>query len=130
MAISSDGSCAAGPRQGEYIWLDLTDAQINALSNPPFYAWSKLLLHEMHDYGLLIVDTSGSGATPWDFDGLDNATYPRLGIVAGWTSFFNAVISQEGGSGNLNYSNNASHLAVPTTGITAANIHIVCLFNC
>ncbi len=47
-AGQSGGRCPSGPAEGERIWLDLTDAQIDAL---PDHAWAKTLLHEMHDYG-------------------------------------------------------------------------------
>ena len=118
-AAQSGGSCPSGPAEGERIWLDLSDAAINAL---PDHAWAKTLLHEMHDYGLMITDTNGSSA--WGFGGVDNATFTIVGEQPAWNAFFTEVENQ--GDGNkLDWGDNASHLWIPTTGIKQSNIHIV-----
>jgi hypothetical protein len=118
-ANQSSGQCSYGPLLGERVWLDLTDAEINALS---VYPWTKVFLHTMHDYGLMVVDSSGGG-TPWNLYGIDNATMTLWGKTAPWTAFFTEV-TNEGDGGNLDYADNASHLVIPTTGISQSNIHI------
>jgi hypothetical protein len=119
-AAASDGQCSSGPLDGERIWLNLTHKQISAL---PMHHWAKVLLHAMHRYGLMVVDTSGPGS-PWNFYGIDNATMTLWGKPAPWTSFF-AMVASEGDGAALDYGDNASHLAIPTTGITQSNIQIV-----
>ena len=42
---------------GAHIWLDLSDAQVNAL---PLAAWEKTLLRAMHNYGGYLMDSGGS----------------------------------------------------------------------
>ena len=44
---------------GARVQLKYTDAQINAMTG--LAAWEKTLLHQMHDYGLYILDTGGDG---------------------------------------------------------------------
>jgi hypothetical protein len=44
------------------------------------------------------------------------------GKRAPWTSFF-TMVKKEGDT--VNYADDASHLAIPTTGIKQRNIHIV-----
>ncbi|MBV8531207.1 MAG: hypothetical protein JO104_07805 [Candidatus Eremiobacteraeota bacterium] len=118
-AAQSGGRCATGPAEGERIWLDLTDAAIDAL---PDNAWAKTLLHQMHDYGFTIDDSAGS--RPWVPEGVDNATFTIVGQQPGWDTFFTEV-ENEGDGDELNWGDNASHLPIPTTGITQSNIHIV-----
>ncbi len=118
-AAQSGGRCYSGPAEGEYIWLDLTDAQIDAL---PDHKWAKTLLHEMHDYGMMIDDSAGS--SPWVPEGVDNATFTIVGQQPAWNAFFTEV-ENEGDGNELNWGDNASHLPIPTTGITQSNIHIV-----
>jgi hypothetical protein len=121
-ASNSDGQCSAGPLDGERIWLDLTDKQISALS---IHRWAKVLLLAAHRFGLMVVDSSpGASEVPWNFYGIDNATMTLWGKRAPWTSFFK-MVTKEGDGGKLYYSNNASHLPIPTTGISQSDIHIV-----
>jgi hypothetical protein len=119
-AAGSDGQCSTGPWDGERIWLDLSDKQITHL---PIHYWAKVLLREMHQYGLTVVDSSGPGAV-WNLYGIDNATRTLWGKPAPWTSFF-AMVTKEGDGDKLDYADNASHLAIPTSGITRSNIRIV-----
>jgi hypothetical protein len=119
-AVQSDGQCSAGPWDGERIWLDLSDRKISRL---PIHHWAKVLLKEMHRYGLMVVDTSGAGS-PWNLYGVDNETMTLWGKPAPWTSFF-TMVTNEGDGASLDYADNASHLAIPTTGITQNNIHII-----
>jgi hypothetical protein len=121
----SNGLCPSGPEYGERIWLDLSNAAIDALSDP---AWAKTLLHQMHDYGLMLTtetcfSCSGLVGGPWVFVALDNATFTIVGQQPAWNAFFTEV-ENEGGS-KLGWGDNASHLLIPTTGIKQSNIHIV-----
>ncbi len=119
-AAGSDGQCSTGPLDGERIWLDLSDKQIHAL---PIHRWAKVLLREMHRYGLMVVDSAGPGEV-WNLYGIDNATMTLWNQPAPWTSFF-TMVTNEGDGDKLDYGDNASHLAIPTTGITQSNIHVV-----
>lgn len=118
-AAKSGGRCPSGPAEGELIWLDLTDAAIDAL---PDHKWAKTLLHQMHDYGFMVDDSAGS--TPWVLQGLDNATFTIVGQKPGWNAFFTEV-EREGDGNKIGWSHDASHLDIPTTGIKQSNIHIV-----
>jgi hypothetical protein len=118
-AAKSGGHCPSGPAEGERIWLDLTDAEIDAL---PDHAWAKTMLHQMHDYGIMVDDSAGS--SPWVFEAVDNATFTIVGQRPAWNAFFTEV-KKEGDRRKLNWGDNASHLAIPTTGITESNVHIV-----
>ncbi len=120
-ATQSGGRCTAGPAEGELIWLDLSDAAINAL---PDHTWVKTLLHQMHDYGFMITDSTGASYSPWVPNGVDNATFTIVGQQPGWNAFFTEVENQ-GDTSKLGWGDNASHLPIPTTGITLSNIHIV-----
>lgn len=122
-AANSDGRCASGPMDGERIWLDLNDIYIESL---PVHRWVKTLYHEMHDYGLMVTNSSGLSANPppWNLYGIDNAT-PTGESTPVWTQFFNFVTS-EGDGGLIHYSNNASHLVIPIApGISQNNFHVV-----
>jgi hypothetical protein len=117
---SDNGNCSnTGPPDGSRIWLDLTDTQINSLGA---HKWEKTLLHEMHHYGLMVVDKGG--AVPWDFYGVDNITYTLLGHPRPWDRFFTEVI-KEGDAGILNFGANASHMVLSTVGVAQSNIHIL-----
>jgi hypothetical protein len=122
-AAESDGQCSTGPLDGERIWLDLSDKRISRL---PAKHWEKVLLHEMHHYGLMVVDSvsNGPGIEPWNLYGIDNETMTLWGKRAPWTSFF-TMVTKEGDGNALDYADNASHLAIPTAGIKQKNIHIV-----
>ncbi len=47
------------PAMGQHLWLDMTPAQIDALSVP---AWQKIILRAMSKYGMYVGDNGGS---PW-----------------------------------------------------------------
>lgn len=120
-AAQSGGRCPSGPAEGERVWLDLSNSAIDAL---PDHTWVKTLLHQMHDYGLMVTDSTGSSPTPWGFSGLDNATFTIVGEQPAWNAFFTEV-ENEGDANKINWGDNASHLDIPTTGIRQSNIHIV-----
>ena len=109
-AAQSDGQCSTGPLDGERIWLDLSDKQISRL---PAKHWEKVLLHEMHHYGLMVVDSESNapGSEPWNLYGIDNETMTLWGKPAPWTSFF-SMVTKEGDGNMLDYADNASHLSL------------------
>jgi hypothetical protein len=53
---------------GNRLWIDLTDAQINGLSQ--FTLAQRTILHALHDYGAFITDTSGY--SPLGIDGVES----------------------------------------------------------
>jgi hypothetical protein len=107
-ATHSDGQCAAGPKVGSRVWLDLTDAQINALRDPP---WAKTILHAMHRYGFTVSDSTG-GSTRMAFANLAAQSFTIWGLADPWTAFWATA-----GGGNF--------VSVPTAGISLSNIHIL-----
>lgn len=119
-AAASDGPCPTGPAEGERLWLNLTDAQINALGR---CSWEATLLHQMHHYGLIITDTSG-GPQPWNYYSYDDMTQMVWGGAGNWTAFFN-WLTTSCPSAAPNFSSGASHLQLTTTGLSANNIVVV-----
>lgn len=122
----SDGyptSChvKGGPAEGERVWLDLTNSQIDQLGDPK---WAKPILHAMHNYGLFVVDTAGSFAEPWAFYALDSATFTYIGETDPWATFLDGIGCQAR-SNPCGYAKKTSHLPIPLTGIKQSDIHIV-----
>jgi hypothetical protein len=128
-ADSTDGHCAAGPQEGERIWLDMTDSHINLLASLGVIAtWEATLLHAWHDYGFVVVDSAGCGA-PWNFYGVDNQTFTIVGDTTdGWPAFWTYLKGE--GVTNFYWADGASHLPIPnphpgeTAPISQSNIHI------
>jgi hypothetical protein len=128
----SDGQCSSGPEDGERIWLDFSDSHINQLvSQGGIAPWEATLLHAWHDYGFVVVDTSGCGA-PWNFYGVDNQTFTIVGDTTdGWTAFWAYLMSE--GVTNFYFSKDTSHLPIPNQNprsgaeqiVSQSNIHIV-----
>jgi hypothetical protein len=60
-----DNRCTGtnGVPNGAHIWLDLTDAQVDAL---PIKAWEKVLLKTVHHYGTYMMDFGGVSASHTD----------------------------------------------------------------
>jgi hypothetical protein len=104
----SDGYCAAGPKYGQRLWLDLTDAQINALGDP---AWATTMLHAMHHYGWVVSDNNG-GSSGVDFAELGSASFTLWGLADPWKAFWAAT-----GTGD--------YVTIPTRGISASNVHVL-----
>lgn len=111
-----------GPAEGERIWLDLTESQIDQLGDP---TWATAILHAMHDYGLFVVGTAGDFNQPWGFDALDSATFTYMGETDPWATFFDGIGCQAP-SNPCGYAENASHLQIPLTGVSQSDIRIVC----
>lgn len=119
-ASSSDGPCPSGPAEGEYIWLTLSDAQINALG---FCSWETTLLHEMHHYGLFVGDTGG-GPEPWDFKSYDDWSQMLWGGAGNWSAFW-GWLSTSCPSATPNFSGGASHMQLLTTGMSQTNFEVL-----
>jgi len=78
-SCSSIGLSDAGaPAMGQHFYLDLTDAQIAALPQPP---WSKTILRAMAHYGLFVGDT---GTTGWGIGIESGASYTSFGRPDPW----------------------------------------------
>ena len=123
-ANASDGRCVGGIKQGQRLWLDLTDAQIDALP-APHAAWDKTILKALHHYGMLANDSEQANpSTPWSFSGFDDLTLTTGGGQPAWPAFFTEV-QNECPTCAIGWGNNASHLAIPTTGISPSNLHII-----
>jgi len=81
---------------GDHVWLDLSDAQIDALSGLPGTAndaiWQKNVLKALHHYGGYIgdhgYDDSHAGAPQILFE--DSGSYTALGIEAPWQTYAKA----------------------------------------
>lgn len=119
-ANRSDGPCSQGPGEGEYVWLNMTDAQIRALG---FCSWETTLLVEMHHYGLFIGDT-GAGPEPWDFKSYDDWSQMLWGGNGNWSAFW-SWLSSSCPSAVPGFSGGASHMQLLTTGITQSNLEIL-----
>jgi hypothetical protein len=105
---------AGGPHEGEYIWLALTDSQIDSMS---LYQWEKVILLTMHHWGLFISDTNGDYCTPWAFYGSDDKTYSYNNERgSAWGQFFNLASSEMGTNYDPGFSDNASHMPLPMPG--------------
>jgi len=123
-AHSSDGVCPGGIKQGQRVWLDLTDAQIDALP-APHAAWDKTILKALHHYGMVANDSMQNNPNaPWSFSGFDNMTLTLGGGQPAWPAFFTEV-QNECPTCDMGWVNGTSHLDIPTTGISPSNLHIV-----
>ncbi len=54
---------------GARVQLKWTDAQIDAMTGQA--AWEKTLLHQLHDYGLYVLDTGGDGYLTYKWESFD-----------------------------------------------------------
>ena len=111
-AGASDGLCGAnGPKYGERLWLDLTQAQINALGNN---ACITTILINMHKYGWMIADNNGGGSAI-NIQAVGPTSFTLWGLTNPWTTFWT----------NCTGSPSGNALTIPTTGITQSNIHVL-----
>ncbi|MBV8531515.1 MAG: hypothetical protein JO104_09375 [Candidatus Eremiobacteraeota bacterium] len=119
-AHQSDGKCpGVGIPEGGIVWLDLSFAQIDSL--PGHYNWDRTILRYLHKYGLRIVDsTKKNPNVPWSYYSYDDksATAPL------WTSWFTEV-SKECPTCKIRWGRGASHLWLPTAGLTQSNFHVL-----
>jgi hypothetical protein len=63
---------------GQHFYLDMTDAQINALPGP---LWQKTILRAMAHYGMFVGDTGGSS---WDIQFESGSSYTSFGYQDPW----------------------------------------------
>jgi hypothetical protein len=122
-AAHSDGptpACDAGPEEGEYIWLNLTDAQINALG---FCSWETTMLLAMHHYGMIVAATGGAPG-PWGYYAYDDRSQQLWGGVGNWTLFWN-WLSSSCPSAVPGFAGGTSHMLLNTTGILQTNLEVV-----
>lgn len=67
------------PPMGARLFLDMTDAEIDALGFP---RWKRAILHAMARYGMYVGDTGGT----WSIKEESAATYTSLGQVDRWVA--------------------------------------------
>jgi hypothetical protein len=72
-------SNSSAPPEGARFWLDVSDAQIQALNEP---AWKKTILAAMAHYGLIVGDTSEGGS--WGLKKESGRTYSSSGQTDKW----------------------------------------------
>jgi hypothetical protein len=70
------------PALGQHFYLDLSDAEIDALGVP---AWKKTVLHAMADYGMFVGDT-GSDYLGWSLVVESGSGYTSFGQPDPWVS--------------------------------------------
>jgi hypothetical protein len=111
---------------GEMLWIDLSDAQIEALSVP---RWVKTLYHNLHDYGWTIEDNGPPGTGSSNAQHLQlvsDYSWTAMGQPSQWTLMLNEmtaegtnpVLATEAGAGNY-YA-----MQIPTAaGVTPSNLH-------
>jgi hypothetical protein len=68
---------AAAPAIGQWLWLDMTDAEIDALAAP---RWRRAILHALHRYGAYVGDTGG-GRNALGFQLESDETYRSFGAA-------------------------------------------------
>jgi len=82
--VKSDQKCPAGtagqPAYGQLIWLEMSDAEIDALPDP-FYA--KVVFRALAHYGGYVSDTGTGGGPGWQIEG--GLTYTSFGYPNPWT---------------------------------------------
>jgi hypothetical protein len=90
---------AGAPAMGQHFYLDMSDAQIAALPQPP---WSKTILRAMAHYGLFVGDT---GTTGWGIGIESGASYTSFGRPDPWALLGKrfGVPSRVGPPGKLRY---------------------------
>jgi hypothetical protein len=76
-SCSSIGKSNSGaPAMGQHLYLDMGEAEIDALSAP---AWQKTILRAMADYGLFVGDTGGGSLKT-----LSGTSYTSFGYADPW----------------------------------------------
>jgi hypothetical protein len=83
-ASGSDGAGPSGcPPEGEILWLDKTDAQIEAMAQP---RWIKTLYHNLHDFGWIEGDTkNGSTGPVASLRSVSDLSWTAIGLPSQWT---------------------------------------------
>ncbi len=74
-------SNANAPAMGQHFYLEMSDAQINALMVP---SWQKTILRAMAHYGMYVGDTGGSS---WGVQIESGTSYTSFGETDPWVTF-------------------------------------------
>jgi hypothetical protein len=69
---------ANAPAMGQHFFLDMSDAQIDALNEPP---WEKTILRAMARYGMFVGDTGGDA---WGIQFESGSSYTSFGYQDPW----------------------------------------------
>jgi hypothetical protein len=75
----ADGSIA--PQEGSHVFLDMSEAEIDALGAP---LWKKAIYRALARYGAFVGDTGGS---PWGFKIESGSTYTSFGLPNPWDAW-------------------------------------------
>jgi len=70
------------PPLGARLWLDMTSQEIDQLPGP---SWRKVLLHAMHEYGMIFTDTGAQ--TYFNIETEAGAQYTTMGAPDRWRQF-------------------------------------------
>jgi hypothetical protein len=68
------------PAMGQHLYLDMTDAEIAALSKPE---WQKTILRALAHYGAYVGDTGGGG---WGFMFESGSSFTSFGLPDPWVA--------------------------------------------
>lgn len=120
-ATASDGPNPSGPGEGEYIWLNKSDAQIRALGYP---AWETTLLVNMHEYGWIIIATGGTPG-PWGIYAVDDQSQMIWGNAGNWAYFFTWLATACPSCSPNFGGDNASHMILNTAGLLQSDLEVV-----
>jgi hypothetical protein len=125
-ATDSDASGPSGcVPEGEILWLDKSDAAIEAMTQP---RWVKTLYHNLHDYGWVLADqTDPNEAYPNNtsiIQAVSDLSWTAIGQPSQWALML-AEIKAEGSTINtINDSPPYDRITIPTDpSITVSNLH-------
>jgi len=131
-AVSTAFPCPSGtigaPPYGARVWLDLSDAQIDALQlgGQPAPAYLKAVYRALAHYGAFVGDTNGSGQNSFATEG--GLTYTARGYADPWVALAGQSGVTADGDGDYRFPLNAdgypalfaTHLHVLDTCVTQA----------
>ena len=83
-SVGTHGLCSDpkdAPAMGQHFWLDMSPAQINALTVP---AWQKIILRAMATYGMYVGDDGGA---PWALSIESGDNYTSFGEPDPWVAY-------------------------------------------
>ena len=83
-SVGTHGLCSDpkdAPAMGQHFWLDMSPAQINALTVP---AWQKIILRAMATYGMYVGDDGGA---PWALQIESGDNYTSFGEPDPWVAY-------------------------------------------
>jgi hypothetical protein len=94
VTVSNDTNCN-GPWLGGRVWLDLSQAQINAIPSRN----ARILAQALHDYGGYIRDSGNGGG--WEIGGVSGSSWTLMGAADPWSGFQDVSGSAIPWSGHL-----------------------------